>query len=480
MQTLYLDIFSGISGDMFLGALLDLGVDFKTFERELRKLKLDGYHLHADRRQKSGIEGVKFDVHLTEGHSADCGQALAGRSQEHPPALSHSHSHFHSHSHSHEHGSERTHSHAESEHSHATALGSKEPDAATHDSGHEYGHSHEHDPAHGSESRNFEAIQALISASALSAWVRERSIAVFQRIATAEGKIHGVPPGKVQFHEVGALDSIVDIVGGCIALEMLGTPRVWSAPVVEGTGFVKCAHGRFPIPTAATLEILGAKHIAVSQCEEPHELVTPTGAAILAEFVEHFGRMDRLVAHRVGYGLGTRNNQTRPNVLRAVLTLEDGVTATTHDWQTDTVVVLETNLDDIPAELLGHVLEKALRLGALDVFHTPIQMKKNRPGVLLTVLCDPSDADRFTELLLVETSSFGVRRSIAERRKLQREFVEVKTAYGPVRIKLGRLDGRVVQVAPEFDSIRDIAAQAGVPAKSVFEAARTAAAVFAS
>ncbi|MSU36529.1 MAG: nickel pincer cofactor biosynthesis protein LarC [Pedosphaera sp.] len=458
MQTLYLDIFSGISGDMFLGALLDLGMDFKTFERELRKLKLDGYHLHADRRQKSGIEGVKFDVHLTDGHTVECGQGLSEMSREHA----------HSDSHAHEHGPERAHSLAESDHLDASTLGSKESP------------SHDHDHAHGSESRNFEAIQALISASALSAWVKEKSFAVFQRIAVAEGKIHGVPPGKVQFHEVGAVDSIVDIVGGCIALELLGKPRVWSAPVVEGTGFVKCAHGQFPIPTAATLEILGAKQIAVTQCEEPHELVTPTGAALLAEFVEHFGRMDGLVAHRVGYGLGTRNNQTRPNVLRAVLTRDAGVPATTHDWQTDTVVVLETNLDDIPAELLGHVLEKAFRLGALDVFHTPIQMKKNRPGVLLTVLCDPADADRFTELLLVETSSFGVRRSIAERRKLQREFVEVKTAFGTVRIKLGRLDGRVVQVAPEFDSIRDIAAQAGVPAKSVFEAARTAAAVYGS
>ncbi len=420
MQTLYLDIFSGISGDMFLGALLDLGVEFKALERELRKLKLDGYHLHAARRQKSGIEGVKFDVHLTDANAADCDQG---------PAHAHDHAHDHNHAHA---------------------------------------------PSHGTGSRDFAAIHALISASSLSDWVKEKSFAVFHRIAVAEGKIHGLPPDKVHFHEVGAVDSIVDIVGGCIALELLGRPRVWSAAVVDGTGFVQCAHGRFPIPTAATLEILGAKSIAVSQCEEPHELVTPTGAALLAEFVDRFGRMEGLTAHRVGYGLGTRNNQTRPNVLRAVLTLDDGVTGMAHDWQTDTIVVLETNLDDIPAELLGHVLEKALRLGALDVFHTSIQMKKNRPGVLLTVLCEPADADRFTELLLVETTSFGVRRSTAERRKLRREFVEIKTEFGAVRIKLGRLNGRVVQVAPEFDSIRDIAAQAGVPVKWVFEAARKA------
>jgi hypothetical protein len=314
-------------------------------------------------------------------------------------------------------------------------------------------------------------IRGLIESSTLSDWVKSRSIAVFHRVAVAEGKVHGLPPESVHFHEVGAVDSIVDIVGAAICLELLGQPRITSAPVVEGTGFVNCAHGRFPIPTTATLEILGARGIGVTQCAEPHELVTPTGAALLAEFVESFGPMESLKAQRIGYGLGTRNNKTRPNVLRAILS-ESADGSSTHDWLTDQVAVLETNLDDISGEILGHVLDKALRLGALDAFHTPIQMKKQRPGVLLTLLCEPDDADRFTEFLLLETSAFGVRRTLAERRKLQRDHITVKTPFGTVQVKRGLLNGKVIQAAPEYESCKGVAAMAGVPVKDVFDAVR--------
>lgn len=431
MQTLYLDVFSGISGDMFLGALLDLGVDFRELERGLRRLKLEGYHLHVARGSKASIAGTKFDVHLE---------------------IEHGHHHDHAH-------------------------GAGCEAGCTHDHSHNHPHSHDgagdHDHDHG-DSRDFAAIRQLIQASSLSDWVKDRSLAVFHRIAVAEGKIHGVPPEQVHFHEVGAVDSIVDIVGACLALELLGKPRVLAAPVVEGTGWVRCAHGRFPVPTAATLEILGARGIPVTQCEEPHELVTPTGAALLAEFAESFAPMSGLVARKVGYGLGTRDNRTRPNVLRAVLA--DGPEAATeHDWETDTVAVLETNLDDVSGEVLGHFVESTLKAGALDVFHTPIQMKKNRPGVVLTVLCQPTDADRFTERLLRHTSAFGVRRTVAERRKLRREFIRVKTEFGEVPVKVGRLDGEVVQLAPEFDACRDKAVQAGVPVKTVLAAAEAAA-----
>jgi hypothetical protein len=304
--------------------------------------------------------------------------------------------------------------------------------------------------------------------------VKEKSLSVFQRIAVAEGIIHGCPPDQVHFHEVGAVDSIIDIVGGCLALELLGKPRVLAAPVIEGTGWINCAHGRFPIPAPATLSILGARGIAVTQCEEPHELVTPTGAALLAEFVETFGPMHGLVASRIGFGLGTRDNQTRPNVLRAIL--GDVVTSqtSTNDWQTDTIAILETNLDDINAEILGHFVEQALAAGALDVFHTPIQMKKNRPGVLLTVLCATADTDKFSELMLRETTAFGVRRSTAERRKLSREFVTVKTSFGDVTIKLGKLNGKVVQAAPEYESCKKLADQTNTPLKSIYEAAQKA------
>jgi uncharacterized protein (TIGR00299 family) protein len=311
--------------------------------------------------------------------------------------------------------------------------------------------------------------------------VKKKSLAVFQRIAVAEGKIHGKPPAQVHFHEVGAVDSIVDIVGACIGLEMLGKPRVIASPVVEGTGWIRCAHGRFPIPAPATLAILGARKISLTQCDEPNELITPTGAALLAEFAEGFKPMTGMVAEKIGFGLGTRENKTRPNVLRAVLgesrvgSRESRAKPVVLDWQRDRVAVLETNLDDVSGEILGSFVETALTAGALDVFHTPIQMKKSRPGVLLTVLCAETEADKFSELLLRETSAFGVRRTIAERRKLKREFATVKTRFGNVTVKLGKLNNKFVQVAPEFESCKQVAAKGKIPLKQVYEAAVRAA-----
>ena len=429
MKTLYLDLFSGISGDMFIGALLDLGVDPRSLEQQLAGLKVDGYHLHVTHTHKGSIAGVKFDVHLEGAH-------------DHEHAHGHGHSHGHSHSHTHEHGQGHHHEHP-------------------HD------HEHEHDHGH---NRTFTEIRQLIAQSSLSDWVKQKATAVFHRIAVAEGKIHGLPPEQVHFHEVGAVDSIVDIVGGCIGLELLGRPRVLASQVVEGSGWVDCAHGRFPIPAPATLAILGARGIPLSQCSEPHELVTPTGAALLAELVENFGPMQGLVAEKIGFGLGTRENKSRPNVLRAIFGAATSADAA-HDWETDTIAVLETNLDDISSEILGAFVDQAFSAGALDVFHTPIQMKKNRPGVLLTVLCAEADADKFTEMMLRETSSFGIRRHSAERRKLRRDFTTVQTPFGEVTLKLGRLDGRVVQAAPEFESCKKLAAQAKVPLKIVYESA---------
>jgi uncharacterized protein (TIGR00299 family) protein len=441
MKTLYLDIFSGISGDMFIGALLDLGIDPHELEHELEKLKLDGYHLHVSRAHKAAIEGVKFDVHLAHEHThAHSHQDDEHEHDEHHHHEEHPHDHGHHHQHEHSDPSHPSHHHESSDHSHG---------------------------------RNYSQIKHLISSSRLSDWVKTKSVAVFHRIAVAEGKIHGLPPEQVHFHEVGAVDSIVDIVGACVALELLGKPRILASPVVEGTGWINCAHGRFPIPAPATLSILGQRGISLSQCDEPHELVTPTGAALLAEFVEQFAPMRDLVAEKIGFGLGTRDNQTRPNVLRAIL----GKTASSkskHDWDTDTIAVLETNLDDINPEILGHFTEQALSAGALDVFHTPIQMKKNRPGVLLTVLCAQADGDKFAEMILRETSSFGVRRHTAERRKLAREMMSVKTPYGEVSVKLGKLDGKIIQAAPEFESCKKLARQAKVPLKLVYEAATKA------
>lgn len=417
MKTLYLDLFSGVAGDMFIGALIDLGVDPKRLERELKKLKLDGYHLHVSKGNKSGIAGTKFDVHLSEAH-------------EHRPS---------------------------------------KPASST---AHLHSSRGRHEHAHG---RNFADIKKLISASNLSPWVKRKSAAVFKRIAEAEGKIHGMPPAKVHFHEVGAVDSIVDIVGACVALELSGKPRVLASPVIEGVGWVDCEHGRMPVPAPATLAILGARGIGVTQCDEPHELVTPTGAALVAEFAESFEPMANLTAECIGFGLGTRDNKTRPNVLRAVLgksKMGDG--RSQMDWETDTVVVLETNLDDCTGEVLGHFIETAMAAGALDVFYVPVVMKKNRPGVLLNLLCAQSEADRFSELILRETTAFGVRRRLCERRKLKREMRKVKTKFGTVEVKVGLLGGKVGQVAPEYESCRKLAARQGVPLREVYEVAMRA------
>jgi hypothetical protein len=329
---------------------------------------------------------------------------------------------------------------------------------------------HEHGGEHG---RTYADIKRLIQESPLSEWVKGKSVAVFGRIALAEGKIHGVPAGNVHFHEVGALDSIVDIVGACVALELLGKPRVLSGTVVEGHGWVDCAHGRFPVPAPATLEILAARGIPMAQCDEPSELVTPTGAALLAEFVEKFGPMENFVPERVGFGVGGRDNKTRPNVLRAIL--GETAASATHDWETDTIAVLETNLDDVNPELLGHFVDLAMAAGALDVSQAPVQMKKNRPGVLLSVLCAPEEGDKFCEMILRETSAFGVRRSMAERRKLRRQFVTAQTYYGEATVKIGTLDGQIVQTAPEFESCKKLALEKNVPLKTVYDAARKAA-----
>ena len=434
MKTLYLDIFSGISGDMLLGSMIDLGVAASSIEQELQKLHLKGYHLHVSRKARSAIQGVKFDVHPEHGHE-----------KAHEPAPPHWIHHSHAHHAGHHH-------HHQEEHKHGA------------------GHEHEHG------SRDFSEIRRLIERSELSDRVKEKSIAIFRRIGEAEGKIHGEALEAVHFHEVGAVDSIVDIVGGMVAMERLGWPRVLSGPVVEGSGWVQCAHGRFPLPTMATQEILAARGISITQVDEPHEMVTPTGAAILAELAESFGPMRALQAERVGYGLGSREHLTRPNVLRAILgSATEPATAagpaSEYDWERDTVTLLETNLDDVTAEVLGYVSERAISVGALDVFQSPIQMKKGRAGTMLSVLCRQEDADRLTAMLLQETTAFGVRRSTMERCKLQRERVLVSTSYGELEVKLGRLNGVCAQVAPEYESCRAAAERTGAPLRAVIDAA---------
>jgi uncharacterized protein (TIGR00299 family) protein len=388
IRTLYLDCFSGISGDMTVGALCDLGVGPEKLEAELRKLSLGETRFRFERQTRQGIDGVKFVVH--------------------EPA-------------------------------------------------HEDKHAHAH----------YDEIRSQLEESALSDFVRQKALAIFERIAVAEAKIHGVPVAEVAFHEVGAVDSISDIVGTCVALEELGQPRVIVSPLREGRGWIDCAHGRFPLPAPATLEIL--RGVEIEQVDEPWESITPTGAAIAREFAESFGPMPRMEIERVGYGIGTRDLKERPNVLRAVL--GRAAQSAPNDLETDTVIEIETNLDDLSPELTGAAMERLLALGALDVTLTPVQMKKNRPGVQLSVLCEPALESRIVHTLLTETSAFGVRRSEKRRYKLERRFENVQTPYGEISIKLGLLNGEVVQVAPEFESCRAASERTGRPLRVVYQAA---------
>jgi uncharacterized protein (TIGR00299 family) protein len=319
--------------------------------------------------------------------------------------------------------------------------------------------------------RGYSEIVAMIEKSALSASVKERAKRVFRRIGEAEAKIHGIPLEKVHFHEIGAVDSIVDIVGVCIAVEALKVDEIQASPPRLGSGFVETAHGRFPVPAPATLELL--KGIPVQSSSDPVELVTPTGAALLAEFCGKFGPMPAMSIEKIGYGAGTRDLEKAPNVLRAVM--GESVASTHIADETDAVAVIETNIDDMNPQLFGDVMERLLAAGALDVFLTAVQMKKNRPGTLVTVLCERNSVDTLAELLLTHTTSFGVRVHEAQRRKLAREIVTVKTRFGDIEVKIGRLGGKIVARSPEFESCKRAAERFNIGVKDVYnEAARVA------
>ncbi len=431
MRTLYLDCFSGVSGDMMVGALCDLGVAPSVLEWELTKIEIGDFHMHFERQSRQHVEGVKFGIHegATHRHEEEA------RPREHGEGCDHA---------DHDHNAHEHHHH-------------------DHEEGH-HGHSHEH-PA----GRSHADIKKLIEESALSDFVKKRALAIFQRIAVAEGKIHGMPPSDVHFHEVGALDSIADIVCACVGIEHLGVEQVVVSHLQEGSGWVDCAHGRFPVPSFATLEILAG--IPLRQTGEADELITPTGAAIVAEFGASFGTMPQLKVARVGYGVGARELAGRPNVLRAVL----GDTCEGDKSEADTVTRIETNLDDLSPEIIGSVFDKLLAMGALDVFLTPVQMKKNRPGVQLTVLCDDALVERATDLIFRETSSFGVRIGNLRRIKLERRSETVATPYGDISVKLGMKAGKVLQIAPEFESCRLASEKAGQPLRTVYEVAQSAA-----
>jgi pyridinium-3,5-bisthiocarboxylic acid mononucleotide nickel chelatase len=442
MRILYLDTFSGISGDMTVGALADLGITPSTFEWELSKLELGDCHLHFERQTRAGISGVKFDVHSGATHDAsqDSPRRLPDQETEHPAALTDKTANAHDHQdHDHEHHDHEHHDHA------------------SHSRRHQ-GHGHQPEP-----SRGFSELRALLEGSELSDFVKQHATSIFHRIGKAESKIHGASIEEVQFHEVGALDSIVDVVLSCVGFEALQVERIYFSSLVDGHGTFRSSHGEYPLPGPATLEIL--QGIPIRQADIPFELITPTGAAIVAEFHHAVGVLPEMRPAKIGYGLGSRNLPGRPNVLRAILGHLEERNAT------ERIVELQTNIDDLSPEILGAVQDRLFRAGALDVFFTPIQMKKSRPATMLSVLCQPSAFEKIQEIIFAETSTFGIRYQEMNRKTLEREVVEVKTAAGSIQIKIGRHAGQILQVAPEFESCQAAAQQSRQPLKRVYELA---------
>ena len=384
MTLAYFDCFSGISGDMTLGALVDAGLPIEVLRLELEKLNLPGYELTALKAMRGGIQATKVHVCLDE---------------------------------------------------------KKQP------------------------ARHLSDIRSLIETSTLSSPVKQKSLAIFERLAEVEAKVHGTTPDKVHFHEVGAVDAIVDIVGSVIGLEMLGITGIAGSAVNLGSGTVTSAHGVLPVPAPATAELL--KGVPSYGSSIPFELTTPTGAAILSALCASFGPMPEMKIRRVAHGAGGREIPGQPNVLRIML----GEPAPA--YEEDSSVVIETNIDDMNPQVYDYLIEKLLKHGAQDAYLTPIIMKKGRPAILLSVLTDASKIDQLLDTIFRETTSIGVRIHKAGRKKLTREIREVDTAYGKVRIKVSKRGEEILTATPEYDDCRRLAEEKQTPLKTVIEEAKS-------
>jgi len=393
MKLAYFDCFSGISGDMTLGALVDAGCPVERLRAELRTLQVPGWELTAEKVWKNGMA--------------------------------------------------------------ATYVKVKTEDQSKH--------------------RSLSAILEILEKSGLAPGVRERAGAIFRKLGEAEARVHDVPVEKIHFHEVGAVDAIVDIVGACIGFHALGIEQFACSALNVGGGTAKMAHGILPVPAPATANLLQGKPTYSNGVQK--ELVTPTGAAIVATLCDSFGPQPGMSVSAIGYGAGTADLEGQPNVVRIMIGEEVGVAKSEEKGAQpglavplgfdEEIAVIEANLDDMNPQIYGYFLEKALGAGALDVYTTPVQMKKNRPGTLLTVLCKPQDTNALMSLIFAETTTFGVRTYRAQRRVLPREWVNVGTEFGEVRIKVSRVNGRILHVAPEFEDCRKLAVEKNVPLQRV-------------
>lgn len=391
MRQAYLDGSSGISGDTFLGALLDAGFDAHRLLEELKKLPLGFYKLKRTRALRGGIVGTRFEVE-TSG-----------------------------------------------------------------------------DQPH----RKLTDIEGMIEPAALSASVKERALKIFRRLAEAEGKLHGKPASDIHFHEVGAVDAIIDIVGACVGLEALEISELICSPLNVGGGHVEAAHGSLPVPAPATAELLQGIPIYSSGVEG--ELVTPTGAAIVSTITASYGPFPSFKIERIGYGAGAKEFPKHPNVARLFLGARlDAVKAEAGKPGDELVSLIEANVDDMSPQLYGYFVDQALAAGALDVTCSSVQMKKNRPGLKITVLIAPEKADALAQLLFEQTTTIGLRIYEARRKVLERDHVEVETPYGKVRIKVAKREGKVMNAAPEYEDCQRLATEKAVPLKQVLTAAQVA------
>ena len=384
IRAAYFDCYSGISGDMILGALIDLGIKLKDIEVNLKKIDLKGYKIEKKCVQRNGIAGTKIQV---------------------VSKLKNNTSHPH---------------------------------------------------------RKFSHIKEIISNSDLSSIVKNNSIEIFKRIAKVEAQIHKTAIENIHFHEIGGIDSIVDIVGGVWAIESLKLDKIYSSALNVGEGFVNCAHGRLPVPAPATLKLL--KGIPAFSSGVKKELTTPTGAAIIGFYAHKFQSMPTMKVLKDGYGAGERIISSLPNLLRVIL----GEIEVSGSGK---LVMIETNIDDMNPEIYDSVMESLFKLGAIDVYFSSIFMKKNRPATKISVLAEIFNKEILSKILLTETSSFGIRSHEVDRITLDREFKHLKTLFGIIKIKVGRLDGKVVQVTPEFEDCKKAARKNKMPVKNVYESA---------
>jgi uncharacterized protein (TIGR00299 family) protein len=433
MRILYFDCFNGASGDMILGALLDAGLPLVALRDALGSLAIEDFEVTTERVLRAGVSATKFRL-VEHGQSAVA---------QHAQAQQHDHDHGH-HSHPHE----PTHQSHQHEHAH--------PSHPTHVS-HPTHPSHPHDHPH----RSLPEIYQHIDRSALSAEGKTRAKALFERLAIAEAAIHQMPVERVHLHEVGALDSIVDIVGAVFALDWFKPDRVVVSPMNVGRGMVHSAHGVFPVPAPATVSLLGDAPVFSRGPEA--ELLTPTGALLLTAYAAEFGPIPGMRISARGYGAGDRDFKETPNVLRVLV----GDTAA----HTHMVTVVESEIDDMNPQLFGPLMDRLYQAGALEVFYVPVQMKKSRPGTLVTVLVAPNGREAVTDVLFRETTTIGVRFTEWQRECLTREILSLETPYGAVRVKVARRGSTVMNAQPEFDDCAARASEHGVATKDVHAAA---------